>query len=93
MALGVAYSSRRGLLRIIAISTAVCAACAYLNMFDNLLQPTQLPEAAARRVAGIPLGRAASAGDVAAVAEFLISDAAAYVTGQTVNIDGGLRHD
>ena len=43
--------------------------------------------------AAIPLGRAAVPDDVATVAEFLISDAAAYVTGQTINIDGGMRHD
>lgn len=50
-------------------------------------------EALAERVAAIPLGRAAGPQDIAAVAAFLVSDAAAYVTGQTLNIDGGMRHD
>jgi meso-butanediol dehydrogenase/(S,S)-butanediol dehydrogenase/diacetyl reductase len=50
-------------------------------------------EAMAERVASIPLGRAAMPGDVAGVARFLISDDAAYITGQTINIDGGMRHD
>lgn len=41
------------------------------------------------RVATIPLGRPAVPADVAGVAEFLLSDEAAYITGQTFNIDGG----
>ena len=47
----------------------------------------------AERVAAIPLGRAADTQDIAAVAQFLMSDAARYVTGQTINIDGGMRLD
>ena len=38
----------------------------------------------------IPLGRAGEAKEVAAVIAFLASDDAAYVTGQTFNVDGGL---
>ena len=41
------------------------------------------------RIAAIPLGRAAQPHDVATVAAFLASDAAGYVTGQTINVDGG----
>jgi 3-oxoacyl-[acyl-carrier protein] reductase len=37
----------------------------------------------------IPLGRFASPADIAAAAVFLCSDDAAYVTGQTLVIDGG----
>jgi len=38
----------------------------------------------------IPLGRPAEADDVAGTVLFLASDAARYVTGQAVNIDGGM---
>jgi NAD(P)-dependent dehydrogenase (short-subunit alcohol dehydrogenase family) len=43
----------------------------------------------ARREA-IPLGRTASADEVASVIAFLLSDAAGYMTGQGVNVSGGL---
>jgi len=38
----------------------------------------------------IPMGRAGQAGEMAAVAAFLCSDEAAYITGQTLYVDGGL---
>jgi NAD(P)-dependent dehydrogenase (short-subunit alcohol dehydrogenase family) len=42
-------------------------------------------------VASIPLGRHGGAEDVAEVVGFLVSPAAAYVTGQTINVDGGFQ--
>lgn len=49
------------------------------------------PEAQAGIVAGIPLGRAGTVDDVAGVTTFLASDAAGYVTGQVIDINGGLN--
>jgi meso-butanediol dehydrogenase/(S,S)-butanediol dehydrogenase/diacetyl reductase len=41
-------------------------------------------------VEGIPMKRAGTPAEVAALAAFLASDDAAYITGQTINVDGGL---
>ena len=48
------------------------------------------PVAYKNAVSEIPLGRFGSPEDVAAVAVFLASDEAAYVTGSTYYVDGGL---
>lgn len=42
------------------------------------------------RVAAVPLGRLATAREVAEVAWFLLSPAASYMTGQSINMTGGL---
>ena len=47
------------------------------------------PAASARRLADIPLGCAGTAEEVAEAIVFLASDAAAYITGTDVTIDGG----
>lgn len=47
------------------------------------------PAVAARRVAGIPLGRDGTAREFGRVAAFLLSSASSYVTGAMVPVDGG----
>jgi glucose 1-dehydrogenase len=48
------------------------------------------PAKAAMVVEHIPMGRAGDADEMAGVAAFLASDEAAYITGQTIFVDGGL---
>lgn len=48
-------------------------------------------EAAEKYKAGIPLGRFASADDIANTAVFLASDWGSYITGQTISVCGGLN--
>jgi len=47
------------------------------------------PEMHAQVLAGIPMGRAGEASDVAGCALFLASDLSAYVTGSEVDVNGG----
>ena len=48
------------------------------------------PEAFARQIARIPMARLGEPTDVAAAVDFLVGQAAGYITGQTLHIDGGL---
>ena len=68
-------------IRVNAISPAVLDT----DMVHDLLTP----ERRERILARIPLGRLAGADDVARLAVFLASDAAAFITGETIAVDGG----
>jgi NAD(P)-dependent dehydrogenase (short-subunit alcohol dehydrogenase family) len=48
------------------------------------------PDIWARCLAAVPLGRVAAPAEVASAILFLLSDASAYVTGETMNVDGGI---
>lgn len=47
-------------------------------------------ERAAAMLAAIPLGRLGEAADVSAAIQFLLSDAASFITGQVLCVDGGV---
>jgi NAD(P)-dependent dehydrogenase (short-subunit alcohol dehydrogenase family) len=57
---------------------------------DGGFDPARRQAAIASRAATIPLGRVGMPDDVAEVAAFLVSDAAGYLTGQAINVAGGL---
>ena len=68
-------------IRVNAIAPAVVA--------TDMVRALLTEEARARIVARIPLGRLAQEDDVAQLALFLASDAAAFITGETIAVDGG----
>ena len=76
---------------------AVCPGIVPTAMWDRLdealgeLEKLKPGAALARRVAAIPLGREETPKDVADLVAFLTSDAAGYITGQSINVDGGLE--
>jgi meso-butanediol dehydrogenase/(S,S)-butanediol dehydrogenase/diacetyl reductase len=77
-------------------SNCVCPGAVDTAMWEQIdrewtaLEGWPRGEAWRRRVAGIPLGRPETAEDVAGVVAFLAGPDSDYMTGQAVNVDGGL---
>lgn len=64
---------------------AICPGFIATDITGGMLTPDKLEEIKA----GIPMGRAGTADDVAGCALFLASDLSAYVTGSEVDVNGG----
>jgi NAD(P)-dependent dehydrogenase (short-subunit alcohol dehydrogenase family) len=75
---------------------AICPGIVDTPMQEKVLEKVSaargmtVAELAEARVRAVPLGRTSSADECAGVIWFLLSDAAAYMTGQAVNFTGGL---
>jgi 3-oxoacyl-[acyl-carrier protein] reductase len=59
------------------------------GLIETAMTESMPEQARAHYLATIPLGRAGTPDDVSGVVTFLCSDAARYVTGQTIVVDGG----
>jgi NAD(P)-dependent dehydrogenase (short-subunit alcohol dehydrogenase family) len=66
---------------------AICPGAVDTPLLAPLLE---MPGARDRLEAATPLGRLAQPEDIAAVARFLLSDEAAYITGASLVVDGGM---
>jgi len=68
---------------------AICPVMGETGLLEKFMGMPDTPENRARFIATIPLGRLCRASDVAAVALFLATDAAEFITGLEVPVDGG----
>ena len=84
---------------LIGMTKSVAKELASRNVLANVVAPGYIEtdmtaaineEAKAALFAQIPLGRLGTPNDIANVVTFLSSDAAAYITGQTFVVDGGM---
>ena len=65
--------------------------CVAPGLIDTELTAAEIAsDAGKEKVRSIPLGRPGLVEEVARAVVFLASDAASYVTGQTINVNGGL---
>jgi NAD(P)-dependent dehydrogenase (short-subunit alcohol dehydrogenase family) len=91
------YSAAKG--GLIAFTKALAREVARYEVTVNAIAPGLIDteilggvpkEVLRKHLEGVPLGRMGRPEEVAAAVVFLASDAAAYVTGQTIRVDGGM---
>ena len=84
---------------LVAMSKSLAAEVASRNITVNCVAPGFIttamtdklsPEQRSRILGGIPVGRFGTGADVAECVAFLASEAAAFVTGQTLHVNGGM---
>jgi len=85
-----AFADRR--VRVNAICPGIVETEMQEGFLDGVAQQRGISPAAldAQRKKAVPLGRGASAAECAGLIWFLLSDEAAYITGQAINFTGGL---
>lgn len=94
------YAAAKG--GVIALTKGLARECGPFNITANAVTPaltdTEMtsvlaPEARARVLSDMPLGRAGTPRDIAAAVCFLACDAASFITGEIMDVDGGYMRD
>jgi len=94
------YAAAKG--GVIALTKGLAREAGPFNITANAVSPaltetemtsTLSPQARARVLADMPLGRAGTPRDIAAAVCFLASEAASFVTGEIMDVDGGYMRD
>lgn len=80
----------RGLARELGPHGINVNAIAPAPMETGMTRPLLTADLRKQLLARVPLGRLATLADVAALALFLASDVSAYISGETIAVDGGL---
>jgi len=84
---------------LVGVARSIARELGSRNITANVVAPgfvetdmtAELPEKRQQEILGqVPLGRYASTDEIAGVVRFLASDAAGYITGAVVPVDGGL---
>ena len=83
---------------IIGLTRALSSELAHEGILANCIVPglidtreVDLSPRLVARLAGIPVGRQGTTQDIAAMCTFLCTDAAGFITGQTIHVNGGER--
>ncbi len=80
----------RSLARVYSSDGVTCNAIAPGLVATDMAQRELESEAGRKKVAAIPAGRIGTVADIADSCVFLSSDSASYITGQTLNLNGGM---
>ncbi len=89
----VSYAASKG--GVVALTKFLATTLGEFGVRANCISPggvqdNQPPEFVKSYSSRVPLGRMALASEIAALPIFLVSDAASYITGQNIYVDGGL---